>query len=178
MKYDPRSGFLFAALDHAVYGSNVHRSTDLGRNWDMVGAPKFTDGDERTVRRIWHVQPGHSDQPGLNWADADPGVLFRSADDGQTWSQVDSINDHPTRDQRQPGAGGPVVHAIIQDKRDAERMFVAISAAGVFRSEDGGRSWQPKNQGVRADFLPETYPEVGQCCHHLVMSPENSNVFY
>lgn len=69
-----------------------------------------------------------------------------------------------------------MVHAIIQDKRDAERMFVAISAAGVFRSEDGGRSWQPKNQGVRADFLPETYPEVGQCCHHLVMSPENSNV--
>jgi photosystem II stability/assembly factor-like uncharacterized protein len=178
MKYDGRSGFLYAALDHAVYGSNVHRSADLGRNWEMVGAPEFAEGDERTVQRIWHVQPGHDDRPGLIWAGADPGALFRSEDDGHTWSPVDGINDHPTRDQWQPGAGGMMVHTIIQDPRDAERMFVAISAAGVFRSEDGGRSWQPKNQGVRADFLPDTYPEVGQCCHHLVMSPENSNILY
>ena len=178
MKYDPRSSFLYAALDHAVYGSNVHRSADLGQSWEMVGGPQFPEGDDRPVSRLWHVQPGHASQPGVIWAGADPGALFRSADDGKTWTGIPGINDHPTRDRWQPGAGGLMVHTIVQDPADAERMFVAISAAGVFRTEDGGRTWQAKNRGVRADFVPDNHPEVGQCCHHLVMSPENPNVLY
>ena len=178
MKYDARSGLLYATLDHAVYGSNVHRSADQGRSWQMVGAPEFPEGDERTVTRLWHVQPGHPSQPGRIWLGADPGVLFRSDDDGQTWTAVPGINDHPTREGWQPGAGGMMVHTIIQDPTEADRMFVAISAAGVFRTNDGGLSWQPKNKGVRADFLPDKYPEVGQCCHHLVMSHQDPNVLY
>jgi photosystem II stability/assembly factor-like uncharacterized protein len=178
MKYDPRSGFFYAALDHAVYGSNLHRSADLGQSWQMVGAPNFPEGEERTVTRLWHIQPGHASQPGLLWLGADPGALFRSHDDGQTWTAVAGINHHPTRDQWQPGAGGMMVHTIVQDPTDADRTFVAISAAGVFRTEDGGESWQAKNDGVRADFLPDKYPLVGQCCHHLVMSPEDPDVLY
>lgn len=178
MKYDPRSGTLFTALDHAVYGSNIHRSADLGQNWEMVQGPHFSEDDERTVERIWHVQPGHVSQPGVVYAGADPGALFRSEDDGLTWQGVSGLTDHSTREEWQPGAGGMMVHTIIQDPNDAQRMFVAISAAGVFCSEDGGQSWSPRNQGTRADFLPEKYPEVGQCCHHLVMSPEDSNVLY
>jgi len=178
MKMDTRAGMLYIALDHMVYGSNIHRSADLGQNWEMVEGPHFSKEDERTVARYWHIQPGHVTQPGVVWAGADPGALFRSDDDGKEWSAISGINDHPTRDQWQPGAGGLMVHTIVQDPTNPDRMFVAISAAGVFRTEDGGRTWEPKNKGVRADFLPDVYPDVGQCCHHLVMSPEDPDVLY
>jgi photosystem II stability/assembly factor-like uncharacterized protein len=178
MKYDHRSGFLFAALDHMVYGSNLQRSADMGENWEIVEGPAFPEDDERKVQRIWHIQPGHPSQPGVVWAGADPGALFKSEDDGKTWIGVDGINNHPTRDQWQPGAGGMMVHTIIQDPSNAQRMFIAISAAGVFRTNDGGVSWEPINQGVPADFLPESYPDVGQCCHHLVLSPDDYDVLY
>ncbi|MCI0393706.1 MAG: exo-alpha-sialidase [Chloroflexi bacterium] len=176
--HDARSGTLFAALDHAVYGSNVHRSADLGKSWEMAEGPSFPEGDERTVKRVWHIRPGHASQPGVVWAGADPGALFRSEDNGKSWSSVDGLNNHPTRENWFPGAGGMMVHTIIQDPNNPDRLFVAISAAGVFRSDDGGQSWQPKNKGVRADFLPDKYPEVGQCCHHLVMSPADPNVLF
>ncbi len=178
MKYDHRTGNLYASLDHMVYGSNIHKSADFGENWEMVEGPHFPEGGERTVERIWHVQPGHDSRPGVVWAGVDPGSLFKSEDDGKTWLSVDGINNHPTREKWEPGAGGLMVHTVVQDPSNADRMFVAISAAGVFRTEDGGASWQPKNVGVLADFLPEHYPEVGQCCHHLVMSPDNADVLY
>ena len=178
MKYDHRSGFLFAALDHMVYGSNLHRSADRGETWEIVETPEFPEGDERKVQRFWHLEPGHPDQPGVVWAGADPGALFKSKDDGMTWIGVDSLNNHPSRDLWQAGAGGMMVHTIIQDPDDTNRMFVAISAAGVFRTSDAGTTWEPINNGVRADFLPEVYPQIGQCCHHLVQSPVNHNVLY
>lgn len=178
MVYDPRSGALLAALGHAVYGSNVHLSADLGQSWTMAEGPHFPEGDERTVARVWHVRPGHENQPGIVWAGADPGALFKSKDGGKTWKGVSGINNHPTREEWMAGAGGMMVHTIVQHPTDPDRMFLAISAAGVFRTDDGGRSWQPKNKGVRADFLPNKYPEVGQCCHHLVMSPKNPDVLF
>jgi photosystem II stability/assembly factor-like uncharacterized protein len=161
-----------------VYGSNIHRSADLGETWEMAEGPNFPEGDEQTVERIWHVQPANTSRPEVLWAGVDPGSLFKSNDGGKTWDSVDGLNDHPTRDDWQPGAGGLMVHTIIQDPTNDERMFVAISAAGVFSTEDGGNTWQPKNKGVLADFLPEPYPEVGQCCHHLVMSPSDPDVLY
>ncbi len=178
MKYDERSGTVFVALNHAVYGSNIQRSVDLGHTWEMAEGPHFAEGDERTVARVWHVQPGHESQPDVVYAGADPGALFRSTGGGMTWIEVDGINDHPTRQDWTPGAGGMMVHTIIQHPTDPDSLFVAISAAGVFRTDDGGQTWQPKNQGVRADFLPDKHPVVGQCCHHLVMSPEDPGVLY
>lgn len=178
VQHDSRSGSLYAALDHMVYGSNIHRSMDLGKTWDMVDAPTFPSSDDRVVERIWHVQPGHRNQPNVVWTGVDPGALFKSEDGGLTWQGISGLNNHPTREQWQPGAGGLMVHTIVMDQTNPERIFVAISAAGVFRSDDGGRSWIPKNEGVLADFLPEHYPEVGQCCHHLVISPSNPEVLY
>jgi len=175
---DPRSGMLYAALHHDVYGPNIHRSPDMGKTWEMADGPRFAEGSGKKVGRIWHVQPGHLSQPGVVWAGADPGALFKSEDGGQSWAEVAGINDHPTRENWFPGAGGMMVHTIIPHPTNPERMFVAISAAGVFRSDDGGTTWQPKNQGVRADFLPDKYPEVGQCCHHLVISPEDPDVLF
>lgn len=176
--YDPRVGRLLAALDHAVYGANIHCSSDLGASWEMTDGPHFPEDGETRVARVWCVQPGHADRPGEVWAGVDPGGLFKSEDGGRTWREVPGINRHPTREAWGPGAGGLMVHTIAPDPTNADRLFVAISAAGVFRSDDGGETWTPKNTGVRADFLPEKYPEVGQCCHHLVISPEDPNVLF
>ncbi len=176
--YDPRDGMLYAAFDHAVYGAIVQRSSDMGQNWEMAVGPRFGEDDENKVARVWCVQPGHADRLGVVWAGVDPGGLFKSEDSGKTWHEVRGINNHPTREKWSPGAGGMMVHTIVPDPTNADRMFVGISAAGVFRSDDGGETWQPKNDGVRADFLPDKYPEVGQCCHHLVLSPEDPNILF
>ncbi len=180
MIYDHRSSYLYAALDHAVYGSNVHRSADLGQSWEMSEGPQFPEEEleEQTVKRIWHIHPGHPSEKDVVWAGADPGSLFKSTDGGKTWAGLEGLNNHPTRKYWFPGAGGMMVHTIIQGPTNPERLFVAISAAGVFRSDDGGQSWRPKNKGVRADFMVNKYPEYGQCCHHLVMSPEDPQVLY
>ena len=168
-------GTLFAALNHDVYGANIHRSPDLGQTWQMADGPAFPKDDGRTVKRIWRVEPGHAARPNEVWAGVDPGALFKSEDGGMTWSPVDGLNNHPTRDKWFPGAGGLMVHCILPHPADPNRLHVAISAAGVFRTDDGGQTWTPKNQGTQACFLPEgqQWPEVGQCCHHLVMSPKN-----
>ena len=106
------------------------------------------------------------------WLGRDPGVLFRSADGGATWDVNDGLLDHPTRERWEPGAGGMCCHSIQLDPSDDARMYVGISAAGVFRTDDGGESWTPANRGTAADFLPEKYPELGQCVHKLLLHPE------
>ncbi|MBI3764218.1 MAG: exo-alpha-sialidase [Chloroflexi bacterium] len=175
-------GVIFAAFNHEVYGANIHRSSDLGKTWQMADGPRFpTDANAgKKVARIWRVEPGHASRPDEVWAGVDPASLFKSEDGGQTWSPVDSLNEHATREKWVPGAGGLILHSIIPHPSDPKRMHVAISAAGVFRTEDGGATWSPKNHGTKACFLPEgqQWPEVGQCCHHLVMSPTNPEVFF
>ena len=98
-------------------------------------------------------------------------MLFRSDDGGDTWEAVAGVLAHPTHEQWNPGAGGLCLHSITLDPDDASRMWIGISAAGVFRSEDGGDTWTPANAGTAADFLPETYPEVGQCVHKVLSHP-------
>ncbi len=176
MLYDPRAGRLFAALDNVVYGPNLHYSDDLGQTWTMAEGP-FLD-EQKTPTRLWHVGLGHPSQPGTVWLGGDPGLLFRSDDGGHSWTEVAGINQHPTRAQWNPGAGGLIAHTIVQDPGEARRLYVAISAAGVFRTEDGGETWTPRNQGVLADFLPEKFPEVGQCCHHLVLNPSRPDQLF
>ncbi len=172
--YDPRNGMIYVALDHMVYGSNIHRSPDLGKSWEICDALTYGE-EQKAATRIWHIQSGHPSQPDVVWAGGDPGLLFKSEDAGKSWAEVPGINRHPTREAWFPGAGGQIVHTIVQHPTDPQRLYVAVSAAGVFRSDDGGVSWQPKNKGVAADFLPDPNPTVGQCCHHLVMSPTNPN---
>jgi photosystem II stability/assembly factor-like uncharacterized protein len=183
LSLDPRRrapGTLFAALYHDVYGANVHRSTDLGCTWQMSTGPAFPAEAELKVKRVWRVDPGHASRPNEVWAGVDPGALFKSEDAGETWQPVPGLNQHPSRASWFPGAGGLMVHCILPHPTDPNRLFVAISAAGVFRSDDGGQTWNPKNHGTQACFLPEgqQWPDVGQCCHHLVMSAANPDLLF
>ncbi len=170
---------LFACINSAWWGSDVRLSRDLGRTWEEPeSGVRFGEQAEQSVNRVWCVVPGSPASPDVLFAGADPGALFRSDDGGWNWSEVESLSAHPTREQWQPGAGGMMVHSICAHPTDPNRLHVGISAAGVFSSEDGGESWCPRNQGVLADFLPEKYPQVGQCVHHMTMHPDEPELLY
>jgi photosystem II stability/assembly factor-like uncharacterized protein len=162
---DPRDGVLYGATNNFLYGANVHRSSDGGKTWDRTEELGLPEESGLKLAAAWHVEPGRASEPNTLWLGGDPGVLFRSDDSGATWEVNRGLLEHPTREKWQPGAGGMCCHSI---QFADGTMYVAISAAGSFRSEDGGESWTPINKDVAADFMPETYPEVGQCVHKLL----------
>jgi photosystem II stability/assembly factor-like uncharacterized protein len=166
---DQRSGTLLAATNNFVYGATVHRSSDLGASWERAEELGLPDESGLKLAATWHVEPGPDGEPDTLWLGGDPGVLFRSDDGGVNWEVNRSLLDHPTRDRWQPGAGGMCCHSI---QLANGTIYVAISAAGAFRSDDGGDSWSPINKEVAADFHPEKYPEVGQCVHKLLVHPQ------
>ena len=167
--YDARrDGCLYVVDNNPIFGSQIHRSEDFGETWhDSSNGPSIRSTDAFTVNRIWQIVPGPSDEPDLMYAGGDPACLFRSEDGGDTWSEVESITSHPTREFWFPGFGGMCLHSIVVDPHTVGRMWIGVSAAGVFGTDDGGQNWHPKNKGVRADFLPERFPEFGQCPHKL-----------
>lgn len=168
---------MYAAVNSAWFGAHIHASTDRGKNWKLSEAGlEIKCLPETSLKRIWRIEPGASDEPAVVYAGGDPGVLFRSHDWGGTWEEVPPLTAHPTRAQWGPGAGGMCLHSI--QCLGGGRMVVAISAAGTFRTTDGGASWAPFNQGVRADFRPDKYPEVGQCVHKLLAHPRNPDALY
>ena len=141
---DPRDGTIHAATNSDVYGATVHRSADRGETWqrsEELGLPEDTG---LTLEKAWHVEPGRPGENGRLWLGAAPGALFRTDDGGATWAPVDGIVRHETRDRWNPGAGGMCCHSIALDPEEPARMYVGISAAGVFRSEDGGRPSLPR----------------------------------
>ena len=167
----------YAAINSAWFGAHIHTSTDGGKNWKLSEAGlEIKCLPETSLKRVWHVEPGAADEPGAVYAGGDPGVLFKSEDWGQNWSEVPSLTAHATRDRWNPGAGGMCLHSI--QCLGGGRMIVAISAAGAFRTVDGGVTWQPFNAGVRADFQPVKFPEVGQCVHKLLAHPNNPEALY
>jgi photosystem II stability/assembly factor-like uncharacterized protein len=169
---DPRDGAIYAATNSPVYGATVHRSADGGETWTRAEEISLPEDTGLTLEKTWHVEPGRPAEDGRLWLGAAPGVLFKTDDSGETWQPVDEILRHPTRDQWNPGAGGMCCHSIQLDPDEPDRMYIAISAAGTFRTEDGGDSWEPANQGVAADFFPDNpFPEVGQCVHKLLLHP-------
>ena len=168
---DPRTEALYAATNSWVYGATVHRSDDGGRTWERAEEIGLPDDTGLTLAKTWHVEPGPASAPDTVYVGGDPAVLLRSDDRGATWESVRGIVEHPTRDRWEPGAGGLTCHSIQIDPTDDARMYVGISAAGVFRSDDGGETWTPKNKGTAADFMPEKYPELGQCVHKLLVHP-------
>ncbi|MBI1789455.1 MAG: exo-alpha-sialidase [Acidobacteria bacterium] len=168
---------LYAAVNSAWFGPHIHASTDGGKSWKLSEAGlelKSIPGGK--LARAWRLEPGHADEPGTVYAGFDPGALFRSRDWGQSWEEVASINAHTTRERWQAGAGGMCLHSI--QCLGQGRLILAISAAGAFRSTDSGATWQPHNVGVRADFLPDKYPEVGQCVHKLLAHPANPDLLF
>jgi photosystem II stability/assembly factor-like uncharacterized protein len=171
---DPRDGAIYAATNNSVYGATVHRSTDGGETWERAEEIGLPEESGLKLARTWHVRPGREGEEGRLWLGGDPGCLLRSDDAGSTWTAEPGILSHPTRDRWNPGAGGLCCHSIQLDPSEPQRMYVAISAAGGFRTDDGGASWTPVNKNVAADFLPDKDPEVGQCVHKLLVHPRRA----
>jgi len=181
---DGRSGRLFATANNAWFGQTVTSSDDFGVSWDeSKSGPKFGDDSGRVMERLWRIEPGRENEPGVIYCGVGPANLFRSDDNGDSWHENAALAGHATRDRWSPGAGGLITHSIVLDEANPRRMWIAISAAGVFRSEDGGNSWQPVNQDLKNilakyDEKAEKYPEVGQCVHHLVHAAGKNDRLY
>jgi hypothetical protein len=168
---------MYAAVNSTWFGPHIHASTNGGKSWKLSDQGlELKSVPNESVKRVWNVQPGAADEPGVVYAGADPGALFRSGDWGQTWEEVRSLNNHGTREKWTPGAGGMCLHSI--QCLGQGRMVIAISAAGTFRTLDGLKTWMPFNGNVRADFRPDKFPEVGQCVHKLLAHPNDPESLY
>jgi photosystem II stability/assembly factor-like uncharacterized protein len=167
---DPASGTIYAGGGSEWFGPAVWKSTDLGRTWTHSSQGlTFGEGKE-PIGAVWSLE---ASPDGSLYAGVIPAALFRSTDGGETWTHLDGLQKHPTRPEWNPGGAGLTLHHIIVDPDDPKRIWVAISSAGVYYSADGGQIWEPRNKGVRADYLPEDqrYPEFGQCAHSIAKAP-------
>jgi len=177
---DQRNGQrLFAAENGDFFGTFLRYSDDFGQTWqEPEQGIQFPEGGQRKLVNIWTIVPGRANEPGTVYAGVDPASLWVSTDGGKHWEINAGLENHPTRDSWQPGAGGLCLHTIVADPSNASRMWVGISAVGCMRSDDGGQNWVFANKNTRADFLPEKYPEYGQCIHRFVQHPTNPEVLY
>jgi photosystem II stability/assembly factor-like uncharacterized protein len=172
---DPKR--LYAAGGSAWFGPHLHASVDGGKTWNLSENGLAVTGiPDASLKKIWHIAPGANDEPGVVYLGADPGVLFRSSDNGANWEMVEGLSLHATRSKWTPGAGGMMVHSI--QALGKGRVVVGISAAGSFRTSDGGKTWEPFNGNVRTDFQPVKFPEVGQCVHKLLAHPRKREALY
>ncbi|HZM73570.1 MAG TPA: exo-alpha-sialidase [Candidatus Polarisedimenticolia bacterium] len=172
---DQRTGALLAGGGSPWYGPAVWRSEDLGKTWTHSSEGLTYGDDGPKIPTIWNVTAAN----GSIYAGVEPAGLFRSEDDGKTWSHVGALRDHPSRPEWQPGAGGLILHTISPHATDKNRMWVGISAVGVFETRDGGATWTTRNKGVRADFNPENiYPEFGQCVHKMYAAAGEPETLY
>ena len=181
LHHDQRNGRnrLWAAVNSSFWGSYLSTSDNLGRDWTEPEAYniKFPEDSDTALKQIWQLEEGHTADTDTLFCGVEPAALFRSDDAGASWSLVRGLFDHPHRTQWQPGGGGLCLHTILQDPTNKDRMHIAISTGGVYRTDDGGQSWNARNNGVRAQFLPpeHRYPEFGQCVHKIVSHPSNPN---
>jgi hypothetical protein len=169
---------VYAAAKHTVWGAHVYRSLDGGASWASLDAtPHHAPGKrEKSLKAIWFLAT--SPDGGRIYAGIDPAGLFTSDDGARTWTPVDALNDHPTRDTWEPAKGGFSLHSIYVDPVQPLNIYCGISAGGVYRSEDGGASWVPANLGVRAENLPNRFPASGHNVHRLVMHPARPGRLY
>lgn len=179
---------LYASQSSGWFGQIVQRSNDGGETWEPVGNNFAYDGVPGThlwydgtqhpweFKRVWRFEPSLTD-PDTVFAGVEDAALFRSSDGGMTWQELPGLRE--TKGHLwQPGAGGMCLHTIILDPNNQNRIFVAISAAGAFRSNDGGKTWQPINKGLKSGELPDPDAEVGHCVHNIAMHPTNSNILF
>ncbi len=195
MTADPRHpGDVYACVNSWLWGPALYRSRDYGKKWNEMGTPMLEAKSSRqprfdpdhpdapppnyAVANLWHLEPGHSSEPETLFMGLDPYSLHRSDDLGASWEPVSGLNDHPTKSKWAPGNGGPCLHTIIVDPTRRDRIYAGISAAGLFRSDDGGKNWALANKGVEVPFNPEKFPAVGQCVHKVALDPAKSDVLY
>lgn len=183
---DPRNNTWWACLDHGHWGVKLHRSEDQGKSWEEIEAPAFEEGMEikegkpASVNYLWAMAHGGNDKPGVLYLGTDPGALFRSDDNGNNWQLVKELWEHPSRKEGWFGGGRdePGIHSILVDPNNSDHIYIGVSVAGVFETNDGGKSWNPKNKGLSADFLPDPNAEVGQDPHLVVSAPANTKVMW
>ena len=174
MGYDDRDGRrrIWAGPQSMHFGSLLRSSDNFGKTWTNPEEAnvKFPTRTETALQRIWQIAPGRAEEPNTLYCGVEPAALFVSKDAGETWSFMEALWDHPQRANWQPGGGGLCLHTILPDPEDKKRMRIAVSAAGMYVTDDNGATWRPSNKGVRAEFLPNKYPEFGQCVHKVVQA--------
>lgn len=168
---DPRSGRVLATTTSPFYGPKIFYADDLAGPWTQAEGVALPAGGTEALVRLWVIVPGERD--GLLYAGGDPGVLFESEDGGQTWSLNKALWEEPSRPTWQPGGGGLCVHSIVPWPGDPNRLTIAISAAGIWLSDDAGRSWRRGNRGLVANYLPEEgrSEDASLCVHHVERAP-------
>ena len=180
---------LYATQHTSWFGQVIQRSNDGGETWEpagnefvYAGAPgthRWYDGTPHPweFARVWHLEPSLTD-PDVLYAGVEDAALFRSTDAGQTWQELQGLRDHPSSSAWEPGAGGLCLHTVVLDPGDPERIFIAISAAGVFRTDDSGETWRPMNRGLHSKDMPDPRAEVGHCVHRIAMHPSRPDVLF
>src|SRR5271167_4521810 len=180
---------LYASQTSGWFGQQIQRSDDGGKTWEPVGnefkyegvpgTHQWYDGTQHPweFKRIWHLEPSLSD-PDTVYAGAEDAALFRTIDGGKTWQELPGLRGHESGPRWQPGAGGMCLHTIVLDPSDPRRIFIAISAAGAFRTDDGGETWRPINRGLKSQYIPDPNAEVGHCVHHIAMHRSRPGVLF
>jgi photosystem II stability/assembly factor-like uncharacterized protein len=180
---------LYASQSSGWFGQLIQRSNDGGKTWEPVGNKFVYDGNIGThkwydgtphpweFKRVWHIEPSLTD-PDTVYAGAEDAALFRSTDGGQTWPELPGLRTHRSGAAWQPGAGGMCLHTIVLDPNHPNRIYIAISAAGAFRSDDAGATWKPINQGLKSGQIPDPNAEVGHCVHRIAMHKARPNVLF
>jgi photosystem II stability/assembly factor-like uncharacterized protein len=198
---------LFASQTSAWFGQIIQRSDDGGKTWFQPGTPageptttpdgmpqgesnKFVydgipgshqwyDGTQHPweFKRVWHLEPSLTD-PDTVYAGVEDAALFRTTDGGKSWHELSGLRKHDTGPKWQPGAGGMCLHTILLDPSNPQRMYIAISAAGAFRTDDGGKTWRPINRGLHSQYIPDPNAEVGHCVHRIAMHPSRPSTLF
>ena len=180
---------LYASQSSGWFGQLIQRSNDAGQTWEPVGNEFTYDGVPGTHQwydgtphpwefaRVWHLEPSLTD-PDTVYAGVQDAALFRSTDGGGSWHELAGLRGHGSGPHWQPGAGGLCLHTIVLDPTEPTRMFIAISAAGAFRTDDGGTTWRPINRGLKSEGIPDPDAEVGHCVHRIAMHPTRSGVLF
>ena len=180
---------LYASQSSGWFGQQIQRSNDGGTTWEPMGNQFVYDGVPGTHQwydgtphpwefaRVWHLEPSLTD-PDTVYAGVEDAALFRSTDGGQTWQELPGLRGHGSGPLWQPGAGGMCLHTILLDPGNPARIFIAISAAGAFRTDDAGTTWRPMNRGLKSEGIPDPHAEVGHCVHRLAMHRSRPGVLF
>ncbi len=180
---------IYASQSSGWFGQTMQRSNDGGQTWETIdnkfvydgvpGTHQWYDGTPHPweFKRVWHLEPSLTD-PDTVYAGVEDAAIFKTTDGGKSWHELSGLRGHGSGPRWQPGAGGMCLHTILIDPSNHNRIYIAISAAGAFRSDDGGTSWQPINKGLYSKYIPEPTAEVGHCVHRIALHPSRPNVLF